>query len=960
MRGFASRIKILVVAFVIAFGFIVNPLPVFSDNQQQIKVGYSTNYGVIMDGGSNRSAIGYGYDFLTEIAKYTGWKYEFINVDWDEGMDLLAAGEIDIMGPLQKTDERDKIFDFPDYDIGVEYGALYISDTNMGTYYDDIQAFDGMRIGSFANNYFIEPFWGYCRQNNIKTEIVYTDIEKLGEGLAQGDYDAFLSGSLMDIPNTHVVSKFSTAPYYFATTNGNTEVLDGLNKALENIYRDDVYFSAKLDEKYYGEKSISAPAFTREEAEYIKKTPELRVACNPNWAPLESFNKVTGEFEGINIDVMREISAHCGIKFTLLETKDYNESLALLESGGADLILGHTQLSASSVVFSDTIYDVPLVIVGLNSVNMDDNPVVALANLKTSTSMAAMAAYPNFTYLECDGSVSALAALKSGESDLSFINTYAFDYLARNRSNGQYVTVPTDISYPVRIGVSNRLDPAAVAVINKAIGRIPADKLSSVIFANTINTRSDVALSRIVQDNSVTIICLLVVIFGLFFITILLVNKKAQHKLKKLAYVDSLTGVATLAKFELSVTEVLKNSRRGAFYITTLDINNFKYINDSFGYDVGDMLLAEITEHFKHSLSPGEIIGRTGADNFVFLTFAGSKSYIKRRFRELTDVDYHIQKILPELYSLVFSAGTYLITDPTVDVSTLIDRANLARKTTKNNHTTSLAEYTSEMDLQHEWKKEVTLYMKGALDGGEYIVYLQPKFRFNDEKVVGAEALVRWRHPTRGLLAPDMFIPIFEQNGFIQKLDMYMFEQVCIALHTWEQQKIKLDGITISVNLSRLHLFNPFLTENLVAIVEKHAVDPSHIELELTESIVFNNKISLIDSLLALRAAGFKISIDDFGSGYSSLNMLKDLPVDVLKIDKAFLDESSDSGGGRMIIAKVIELAKSLNLTTVAEGVETKEQVTMLLGMGCDIAQGYYYARPMPLEEFVPLLTENK
>ncbi|MEG0115771.1 MAG: EAL domain-containing protein, partial [Hydrogenoanaerobacterium sp.] len=232
-----------------------------------------------------------------------------------------------------------------------------------------------------------------------------------------------------------------------------------------------------------------------------------------------------------------------------------------------------------------------------------------------------------------------------------------------------------------------------------------------------------------------------------------------------------------------------------------------------------------------------------------------------------------------------------------------------------------------------------------------------------DGKIVGAEALIRWNHPQKGLIPPIMFVPIFEKNGFIKKIDLYVFEQTCQMFARWRNAGFGDIPITVSVNLSRLHIHNTNLAEQLLEITQKYEIDPSLIELELTESMVFYNTVELIDTMHKLKSVGFKISVDDFGSGYSSLNLLKDLPADILKLDKAFLDglESSDSNNaGQMIIKKIIEMAQCLNLITVAEGVETAEQVKMLTQMGCNIAQGYYYAKPMPMKEFENLLLPRK
>ena len=246
-----------------------------------------------------------------------------------------------------------------------------------------------------------------------------------------------------------------------------------------------------------------------------------------------------------------------------------------------------------------------------------------------------------------------------------------------------------------------------------------------------------------------------------------------------------------------------------------------------------------------------------------------------------------------------------------------------------------------------EWNKEITLNMNNAFANNQFKVYYQPKYSFETEKIIGAEALIRWKDPEKGLLPPDKFVPLFERNGFIQKIDMYVFDSVCRFLADWK--KAGADGscphpLTISFNLSRNHLYNPDLIKELCSIKDKYDIGPNHIEVELTESIMFDNQKRLINVMNQIKNAGYSISVDDFGSGYSSLNLLKDIPADVLKLDKEFLSNVPEDSKETTIISSVIEMSKKLNMKTVAEGVETQNQAKLLRDMGCDIAQGYYYA----------------
>ena len=230
---------------------------------------------------------------------------------------------------------------------------------------------------------------------------------------------------------------------------------------------------------------------------------------------------------------------------------------------------------------------------------------------------------------------------------------------------------------------------------------------------------------------------------------------------------------------------------------------------------------------------------------------------------------------------------------------------------------------------------------------------MQPKYSAAKEEIVGAEALVRWEHPEKGLIFPNSFVPLFESNGFIVKIDYYILESVCQCIRNWLNEGV--EPVVVSVNLSRVHLYNADLVERLVEITDRYRIPHNLIEFELTETVLFDELGQLINVMAKLKQAGFVLSMDDFGSGYSSLNMLKQLPVDILKLDKAFLDNFDADETGRKektIVSHIISMAKDLDMEVLAEGVENKSQKDFLLSANCDMIQGYYYAKPMKLEHF--------
>lgn len=390
--------------------------------------------------------------------------------------------------------------------------------------------------------------------------------------------------------------------------------------------------------------------------------------------------------------------------------------------------------------------------------------------------------------------------------------------------------------------------------------------------------------------------------------------------------------------------------------IVLLDFDNFNYINDLFSFEVGDKVLNEMTRYFDENLESDEYFTRIHADYFVFIV---QKRYgnIAERFVKIIDVGDRMDALLSRHYAFSICGGIVEIKKGDT-LKSVLDRANSARKEAKANGVNQFYYYDKRMSEELEWRKIITMTAETALRNREFVMYLQPKIQMDNRQIVGAEALVRWIKPNYGLIAPDRFIPILEKNGFVRELDYYMLEEACKFLKKTEEDGLPV--LPISVNFSKLHLHEPHFATKAAEIVDKYQIPHKMIELEMTENIFSEELERLVEVSGKLKTYGFRVSLDDFGRAYSSLNYLKDIPLDIIKIDKGFLDASDEEHRGRVIIAKMVDLIKSLRMVSVMEGVETEEQVNFLKELGCDVAQGFYFAKPMPKDEYEKLLRENR
>lgn len=421
----------------------------------------------------------------------------------------------------------------------------------------------------------------------------------------------------------------------------------------------------------------------------------------------------------------------------------------------------------------------------------------------------------------------------------------------------------------------------------------------------------------------------------------------ALEQERYLATHDTLTGLYNKSHFAVKSAEILKSHPDEEWLLLSSNIKDFKLINDLFGMEKGNAMLKMEAGLLKERCHDGIVYGRIGGDKFAICM-------PKARFQEeyFTDAIQTMGQVFNnDLYHLHIYIGVYEITDINEDISIMCDKANLAIKTLNENYARSIAYYNDTILNNTILEKQLVGDFDQALKEKQFCMYLQPQMT-SEGKMLGAEALVRWQHPKRGLIFPGDFIEVFEKTGLIYRLDRFIWELAVQKLARWQQEGHS--DLYISVNISTKDFYYMNVYETITALVEKYRIIPSTLKLEITETAIMTGTAGELDMIEQFREYGFQVEIDDFGSGYSSFNTLKDMDVDVLKIDMGFLRTSKPENleKSMSILNMIISLSKTLGLSVVTEGVETKEQVVKLSQMGCGIYQGYYFSKPIPVEEF--------
>ena len=430
---------------------------------------------------------------------------------------------------------------------------------------------------------------------------------------------------------------------------------------------------------------------------------------------------------------------------------------------------------------------------------------------------------------------------------------------------------------------------------------------------------------------------------------------RMDGELKYRAEHDVLTGILNKSKFFYNTRNMLNIFSMEDFVFIRIDIEKFQLINSFFGMDEGDNLLKYMADYLQNVEKEYRYItyGRIEADIFAVCFSYENEKEITDFVKKFTN---QMEKY-PLDFDITLFFGVYLVKNRDLSINEMYDKANLASKNCKGNYIQNYFFYTKEMSEEIIKEQHIINNMKNALKNEEFVLYLQPKYELQRNSIAGAEVLVRWITADGRMISPGEFIPVFERNGFILKLDQYVWEKTCQLLAGWRDEGRKI--FPVSVNISRVSLYNPKIVDVICGLTEKYNIPPEWLQLELTESAYTGNPKAIKEMMEQLQKKGFSILMDDFGSGYSSLNVLKDIAVDVLKIDMKFLDGSGDDGRSENILASVVRMAKWLNMPVVAEGAERKEQVSFLHSIGCEYVQGFYFARPMPVKEYEKLLYEQ-
>ena len=939
------------------------PQTVFAADPKVIRIGYDSNSNFIKESGGRH--YGYGVEYLEKIAEYTGWTYEYVKDDsWRSSLDNLRSGNIDLICTAHYTEQRGEEFLYSTFPIGYETSILYVkADSNI--FYQDYDAMQGRRVGLLKESYSAGDFKQFAAEKQIAYESVYFNRENdMKKALENGQIDMMVVGSRYATPDLKLVDISGIDTFYCIANPENHLLIEEVDFVLREIMFDDPSFSGNLSAKYFGHESISStPLYTKEELAYIESLGPIKVKMLQNQHP--SCYIEDGETKGIWTEVIKLLSKKSGIDFILeggdlehYSTETYEQFLKdgylLLRTQNA---LQHMS-GMENTITSNAISNISVAYVKRQAAFIEDNyvsHVIALTQDLAYLEPILLDENPDYKVKYFEDTKACFEALINKNAGLVIQNSHRTSYLMQKPEYMDKLAVVPGVDHQNEVCLVAPQDQSMlISIINKAIHHITDAEINEIVKRELLMSPYPLESEDFVYQNRnwifISAVFFLLAVIGYAFFTYRLANARIQkrefERLQKKVQEDELTGLYNRSYFYKIAEEHIQGSSED-MYIISMDISNFKIINESYGMSTGDRVLQDI----------GAQMQTLGKDHHMLLArFMVDHYYIcipKSDFEQIS-FPKSFKTFLDDIDIRVVY-GVFLVEDKKLPIHVMCDRALDAAHDKNYTYTEYIHFYNDNVRQQALLEQEIEAEMEQALAEGQFYVVVQPKYNPVAEKIVGGEALVRWQHPKKGTISPGIFIKIFEHNGFITSLDYFVWEETCRLQAHLKQDRI--ETVPISINVSRIHFYNSELRHKLLELIRKYNLAPSDIELEITESVCGTEAETIFDMIRELQSDGFRIAMDDFGSGYSSLNMLKEMPLDILKMDLKFLD--GEESKSHVILKALIEMAQTMELSVVVEGVELLSQVEFLRQFNGCYAQGYYYSRPVTPDIFESMLKAN-
>ncbi len=930
----------------------------FASQEQIIRVGYSAEENNLISQMDSINAKGYGYEVFRKIEEVSNLKFEYVEVG-SNIVDAVKNGEVDIGGFIIKTDQRQEEVVFSQIWYSKCYASLVTDNQNV--FYNDYEEIDGKTVATYPDNLAQSKLERYCAYYDISVEYVYDSIDNYMDldtdyhiaysqhDGAQGKKNALNLG----VYNLHLV-----------TLPENQELLDKIDTIFYDVAASEGNFFLELEEKYLADNiELNHRSLTKNEIEKLQERP-LEVVYVDNYRPL-SYTNENGEAAGAMVDIMNLFAQQYGFEvnyepYNITDPQGQHENYDIMLTAYGDLehdiqFYDVTEPYYLMPIYAQVRRDVHEN-TGTNAEMIEKSPTIGTLKYQTLEYDKFLEMYPNNDIVFYDNLDEMLIDFRSGEIDSMISAEISTTYISLYLDDDEHVTVHTEQEIPLQIFINKEISEDYRPIFNVMLDGVSNEEYRNIVNNNSNVYYPDVTWADFLKSNWYYF-ALLVVFLGAAFLSYYSYQQKRKQRELARAYTsDQTTGFMTINKFVNEFDKILEKPDLGKYELISLDVDMFKTINTHYSIERGTAVIKGIANALRSAFEgTSALITRRTADQFLVLRRIGEGRRIESVYNE--DILPAIRETIGDRYDISMSFGNVFIESGSENSSTLIGEADSARNSGKHKHETTFITFDDKMKKQYEDRINITFRMENAIKDKEFFVVYQPKINFGSLEVDGAEALVRWKTQDGKMIYPDSFIPIFEENGFIVSLDLYVLEEVCSFIRL-NYRRIKIPRI--SVNLSCGTILSDGIVGKISDLISKYQISPEEIEFEITESAIEDDAEGFISKIKQLKKLGFFIAIDDFGAGVSSLNRLSGIEADILKLDKAFFDLKSHGERTVTVVQNTVAMAKQLNMAVVAEGVETFIQALWLMEINCDYAQGYYFEKPMEEQAFKQLLENNR
>lgn len=900
--------------------------------------------------------------YLAEVANYTSWDMEYVVCEsWSDALDKLANKEVDLVGSAQYSAERAEIYTYADLSSGYTFGVIA---TNAGTdtAYEDFHAMKDFRFGMVENYVRKAEFLEYMYFNGIENPniIEYETTAEMHAALDAGEVDAYVHTFTEVVEGQRLLGRFAPRPFYYITYQGNDDLVRELNQAIVDVKMNRPELETELMNQYYYDRFDKAILLTTEEKQYLERKKTIRVGYLDGYYPFSYV--VDGEFKGLTKVLLDSSLSITGLEVEYVQLESRQAARVALAEGSIDIFAYSTDqeavLKQHGLKSICDYVEVPLVLAMDKSGKMDEVKTIATVSfLEEKVKNAPVTAGTDVITFE--NQQECIDALDAGEVDAVICNGYFVENLMRTDLKYDDMQIKTVLNIDYSISIAIPGDQTQLTdILEKVVAEIDSKMINEYMIKEI--TYPLVTLVSFIEEHSVVIIGILIAIIGL--IVLVVVQKLADsRKIQNLMYKDTKMNIWNLNYFTYWGEHKLLPEQKNNYAIACLNITNFRRYNIIYGWSAGERLLEATVEELRaFVVKEKEICARNQGDRFVLLLNYTEEADFMKRIEGLKDkMEARINKESGDV--LKVQIGVYLIPSKEIDIRRGMNCANQALEFADSNAGNSIKVYDESLQGMLKERHDREKLLESVDINKDFVAFYQPKVDIRDSKIVGAEALVRFKDPSDGgkIKAPFFFVPYYEQTGRITEIDMFVFETSCKLLR--KRMDANLPVVTISCNFSRMNFVKPGFVERFEAILEKYDISKELIEVEVTETLIMEEMEQKVvkETFDELKEKGIRLSIDDFGAGYSSLGIFEQIPATVVKMDRSFFLNKDNLERQVKLMRGIVMLSENLDAKIVCEGVETQNDVELMEEIGAYVAQGYFYSRPIPEEDFEALLDKG-